>query len=80
MVTLEDPSCVVLTRNQQNIKPQGISSSSSMNFKGKEIVSRFHNIHQKPQESPLVRSIEKESLFDIVEFCKSSKIQITPIE
>lgn len=78
LVTLEDPSCVVLTRNQQNMKPRMSSSSSVMAFKGKRMDSKLHQNDQELQEPLFLNTVKKESSFDIVEFCKSSQIQITP--
>lgn len=47
LVTLEDPSCLLLTRNQQNVKPHMSSSSSVMAFKGKGIDSKLYNNDKK---------------------------------
>lgn len=48
LVTLEDPSCVMLTRNQHSIKPQGAPLSSIVNPKSKDIIYQFHNNNFKP--------------------------------
>lgn len=72
LVTLEDPSCAVLTRNQQNVKSQGAPSSFAGNFKGKEIFFHSHNNDLRAQEIQLLKPIDTENYFDIVEFCKSS--------
>lgn len=78
LVTLEDPSCAVLTRNQQNVKPQGASSSSSAAFKSKGLDPNFSINDQKLQEPSFFKPVVKDSSFDIIESCKSSQIQITP--
>lgn len=51
-----------------------------MPFKGKGIDPKFHNNDQKLQEPLFLKLVEKESSFDIIEFCKSSQIQITRVE
>lgn len=42
--------------------------------------SKLHQNDQELQEPLFLDTVKKESSFDIVEFCKSSQIQITPTE
>lgn len=75
-MTLEDPSCVVLTRSQHPSKTASIPTSFEILTKGKETMNRNLDNGSKVQEVQMVKRSESDNSFDIVEFC----IQISPIE
>ena len=78
--TLQSPACTVMTRGQRNQKPYLGNSSNTTAPKGKEPV---HTDSTKVAEPKIWKRTETKastSAFDIVEFCKSSSITISPAE
>lgn len=80
LVTLEDSSYVVLTRTQQNLKPQDVVTPIHSTAKGKEILNHPRSVSKVVQEVASSSFDSSNSSFDIIEFFKSSRIQISPAE
>lgn len=78
LVTLEDPSCVVLTRSQRPFKYTSTPTSPETLTKSKEIMNQNYENGSKVQEVQMFKCSKSDTSFDIMEFCKSSRIQISP--
>ncbi|GLJ13010.1 hypothetical protein SUGI_0203320 [Cryptomeria japonica] len=84
LVTLEDPACAILTRNQPTSQLAPFANSSGANFKGKDPTSNGFSFHAKtPEVKILQRNFESKNnsspfpSFDIIEFCKASTVQLS---
>lgn len=85
MVTLEDPSCAILTRNQKATKiPFRMVYSIDLAHEKEKSTQKTLEDPKSSDVKILPRgsspSTSLSSSFDIVEFCKASTIQISLVE
>lgn len=84
LLTLEEPSCSVLTRAQWGEKVDLQYKSIVVPTQVKDFKVRAEGRNKTPQaqSSPtqILKRSDPKSLFDIVEFCRTSRIQISPTE
>lgn len=77
---MEDTSCTVLTRTQRNFKAPTTSSAPFVPVTNKLHIVRISDHSLKAPKIQVHHKSVPEPSFDIVEFCKSSRIQISLAE
>lgn len=76
--TLQEPACTVMTRGQRNQKSSPGNTPNISNSKGKEHVHADMTKTIEPRILSRIETKASTSAFDIVEFCKTSSISISP--
>lgn len=84
LLTLEEPSCSISTRAQRGAKvdlqyKSTVIPTQAKDFKAK-VEGRNKTLQDQSSPTQILKRFDLDSLFDIVEFCKTSRIQISPTE